>query len=76
MCIFIEDKLLLNIPQVNVALYPACFIFIEDKRHLGIAIQTSLMSLLSICIIFVEDKLRLNIDQVNLSLFSACIIFA
>ena len=31
-------------------------IFVEDKLHLGKAIQTSLMSLLSICTIFVEEK--------------------
>ena len=33
-----------------------CITFVEDKRHLGIVIQTSLMPLLSICTIFVKDK--------------------
>ena len=53
------------------------FIFAEDKLHLGKAIQTSLMSLLSICIIFAEDKLHLGIViQTSLMpLLSICIIF-
>jgi len=52
-------------------------IFVEDKLHLGKAIQISLMSLLSICIIFAEDKLHLGIViQTSLMpLLSICIIF-
>ncbi len=41
------------------------FIFAEEKLHLDIVIQTSLMPLLSICIIFAEDKLHLGIDLSN-----------
>ena len=44
-------------------------IFVEDKLHLGIATQTSLMSLLSICGIFVEDKLRLHGSSKLVSVF-------
>ena len=48
-----------------MSLLSICVIFVEDKRHLGIAIQTSLMSLLSICVIFVEDKRHLGIEHSN-----------
>jgi|GEM_PF-2983596 len=54
--IFVEDKLRLNIDQVNPSLYSACIIFAEDRLHLGIAIQTNLIPPLSICTVFVKDK--------------------
>lgn len=37
--------------------YILCLYIIEDKLHLGKFIQTSLMSLHSICIIFVKKRM-------------------
>ena len=50
----IEDKLRLNIDQVNLSLYSACIIFTEDKLRLNID-QVNL-SLYSACIIFAQRK--------------------